>query len=231
MPDFLNKYDGPVGWVRWAHRGVHRLDHIVFPKRQERYVHSEKFDFRVNTAFEQVVRACADPSRFGGRNWMVESLVGALLELHESGHAHSWETWMNGQLVAGVWGVQIGGFVNMASMYHTVSHASKAALGRGLLMLRERGFEWVDRGMVPNHTVDYGVEWWPRWRYERELGRVLRQRRSIGDDARRGWAPLWIRAGSLLVRWGRALRRKLLGERMVIEPVPPEQKAREGEEA
>src|SRR3954468_22423800 len=54
MPDFVNKQDGPVGWVRWSHRGVQPLEDIQFPDSQKRYIFSKKFELRFNTAFEEV---------------------------------------------------------------------------------------------------------------------------------------------------------------------------------
>src|SRR5436305_8154250 len=74
MPDFVNKQDGPAGWVRWTHRGIQPLDEIVFPESQRRYIFSKKFELRFNTAFEEVVRACADAGRFG-KTWMTPELV------------------------------------------------------------------------------------------------------------------------------------------------------------
>src|SRR5438067_1359100 len=90
MPDFLNKRDGAVGWVRWSHRGVHRTDNIVFPKRQERYVRSTKWDVRMNEHFEEVVRNCAQAN---SPTWIIEPLIQGLLQLHKMGYAHSWETY------------------------------------------------------------------------------------------------------------------------------------------
>src|SRR3712207_4725180 len=81
LPDFLNKHSGPVGWVRWSHRGVQFLDErFVIPRKQKPYVFSPKFELRFNTAFEEVVRACADPSRPGiqkrcGESWITGDLI------------------------------------------------------------------------------------------------------------------------------------------------------------
>jgi len=219
MPDFLNRLDGPVGWVRWSHRGVHPLGNIDIPKRQQRYVFAEKYEVRVDTAFEQVLAGCADPQRFG-KTWLTPNLQRGLLALHRSGHAHSWETWMDGQLVAGVYGLQIGGYVVMCSMFHQVSHAAKAALGRGLLQLRDQGFEWVDRGMVPNHSVDYGVQWWPRWKYEQELYRVQRQRLAVAPHRPVPRTPAALRLGIPLLRMARGLRRRLWTDTLRTDAIP-----------
>src|SRR6266542_5163045 len=90
MPDFVNKTDGPVGWVRWTHRGVQPLDEITFPESQKRYIFSKKFELRFNTAFEEVIRECADPNRFG-KTWITPELVDGLIRLNKMGFAYSFE--------------------------------------------------------------------------------------------------------------------------------------------
>jgi len=221
MPDFLDKVRPPVGWVRWSHRGVHRLDNVVFPKRQERYVRSPKFDYRVNGAFEETLLECGKPDRFG-QTWMTKELIAGLLQLHKMGYAHSWEAWQDGKLAGGVYGLQIGGWVNMSSMFYRVSHASKAALGRGLLQLKEQGFEWVDRGMVPKHDVDYGVEWWSRWRYEAAIPALLKQQPSVAPGIPCAPVPWQIMAGSPVMKVVRGLKRRAFGEKPdPVVPTPP----------
>jgi leucyl/phenylalanyl-tRNA--protein transferase len=187
MPDFVNKQDGPVGWVRWTHRGVQPLDDIRFPDSQRRYVFSKKFELRLNTAFDEVVRACADAGRFG-KTWMTAEFVEGLGKLHRMGFAHSFEAWTVGErpeLAGGVWGVQIGSFITASSMFHRAPNATKAAYGQTLLHLKARGFTLVDTGMVPDHMVNYGSRYVPSWEFEEKLRTLLTQPRTILD----GLAP------------------------------------------
>jgi leucyl/phenylalanyl-tRNA--protein transferase len=214
MPDFLDGKSGPVGWVRWPHRGVQLLDKFKLPRKQKPYVMSEEFDLRFDTAFEDVVRACADPSRTAiregvGQTWLTPDLITGFLELHRRGFAHSYEAWHTGQLVGGTFGVHLGGYVNMISLFHRLPNASKAAAGRAMMHLRDRGFRLIDIGMVPDHHVDFGSEWLPRWKYESMLPQLLRQRLSIADDRPAPPVPASIRLGVPLVRAYRALRRRL----------------------
>src|SRR5947209_8903514 len=81
MPDFLNGKSGPVGWVRWPHRGVQFLDKFKIPRKQKSYVLSPQFELRFDSAFEEVVRACADVHRHaiadgpaGGQTWITPAL-------------------------------------------------------------------------------------------------------------------------------------------------------------
>jgi leucyl/phenylalanyl-tRNA--protein transferase len=225
MPDFLDLEIGRVGWVRRSHRGVNRLDNIQMPDRQRRYVMSKKFELRINAAFEECIRACADVSRSTiqkrlGKTYLTEDLIQGFLKLREMGHAHSFEAWHEGKLAGGVFGIQIGSFVSWISMFYRVSHASKAALGRGLLHLRERGFEIVDRGAKPDHSSDYGVQWWPRWKYEAEVLRLCRIPRSIIDGQAPTPLPPILERGLPLVRVGRAIGRRIwpFGPRLHQDP-------------
>ena len=217
LPDFLNKRDGEVGWVRWSHRGVQYLDKIVIPRKQKPYVNSPKFELRFNQAFEEVVRACADTQRNAiqkrsGDTWITAELMEGLLALRRMGFAHSFETWQDGQLVGGIWGVQVGSLVTMSSMFNRVSNASKCAMARTMLHLRERGFTMVDMGMVPDHLVHFGAEWAPRWKYEAELATLIRERKSISDEHPCPALPWQIRLGEPVLRIGRLVRRRLIGE-------------------
>ncbi len=219
MPDFLNKWDGPVGWVRWAHRGVYTLSKVEIPKSQQRYVF-KKFEFRVDESFPEVLDACADPDRFG-KTWISPNLKKGLVKLWELGYAHSWEAWSEGKLVAGLFGVQVGGYVNMMSMFTRVSHAAKCALGRGLIHMRERGFAYCDWGMVPKHSLNYGVEWWPRWKYEHVLAtEMLKINPSMTDKRPASPIPWQLKVGAPVVKLARGIRRRTIGE-STVEPSPP----------
>ena len=214
MPDFLNGKDGEVGWVRWPHRGVQRLEQFKIPRKQKSYVLSPQFELRFDQAFEEVVRECANVNRHvikdgPGETWITPALIDGLLQLHRMGYAHSYEAWQDGRLVGGTFGIQLGGLVTMVSLFHRVSNASKAAAGRAMMQLRDRGFTLVDIGMVPNHQVDFGSEWMPRWKFEAMLPELIKQDVSIDDAHPCSAVPLAIRAGVPLVRAARAVRRRL----------------------
>lgn len=213
MPDFLDGKSGEVGWVRWPHRGVQRLDQFKIPRKQKSYVLSPEFELKIDTAFEEVVRACADVNRHVmkdgvGQTWITPELIEGLLKLNRMGYAHSYESWMNDQLVGGTFGIQLGGLVTMISLFHRVSNASKAAAGRAMMHLRDRGFTRVDIGMVPQHQVDFGSEWMPRWQYEAMLPRLIRQKVSISEDHPVRPVPLAIQLGMPCVRAFRAVSRR-----------------------
>jgi len=222
LPDFINKRSGRAGWVRWPHRGVQFLDKFEIPRKHKKVIHSQDFELRFNTAFEDVVRATADTTRgyiqeHGGRTWITPELISALLQLRKTGHAHSFETWRNGQLVGGIWGVQLGGLITMSSMFTRVSNAGRCAMARTMMQLKSRGFKLVDMGMVPDHRVHFGAEWIPRWKYESMLPALIRQKLSISDDHPCPSLPWQIRICEPLLRLSRGILKR--AER--IKPLLP----------
>jgi leucyl/phenylalanyl-tRNA---protein transferase len=228
LPDFRNKQSGAVGWMRWSHRGLQFLDKFAIPRKQRPYVNSPKFELRFNHAFEETLRACADPARTGirkraGESWMTEPLIQGLLKLRDMGFAHSFETWQDNQLVGGIWGVQIGGLLTMSSMFNRVSNASKCAMARTMIHLKARGFTVVDMGMVPDHLCHFGAEWVPRWQYESLLPTLLSQPLSLDEKNPCRPLPRSIKAILPLTRALRAVRRKLTGRDAPPDPAVPQQ--------
>jgi leucyl/phenylalanyl-tRNA--protein transferase len=114
----------PMHWYSPVLRGIVPLDRLVVSRSLRRSLRD--FEVRVDTAFDAVVAGCADPSRDSG--WITDSVAAAYAELHRLGWAHSVETWRDGELVGGLYGVAIGGLFAGESMFHRVRDASKAAL-------------------------------------------------------------------------------------------------------
>jgi leucyl/phenylalanyl-tRNA--protein transferase len=214
LPDFLNRWDGQVGWVRWPHRGVQFLDKFEISRKHKKAIHSPDFELRFNTAFEEVVRATADTQRryiqrHAQDTWITPELISALLQLRQTGHAHSFETWKDNQLVGGIWGIQLGGLITMSSMFTRVSNAGRCAMARTIIHLKARGFKMVDMGMVPDHRVHFGAEWIPRWKYESMLPRLIRQKLSISDNHPCPPLPWQIQLAEPLLRLWRGFRSRL----------------------
>jgi leucyl/phenylalanyl-tRNA--protein transferase len=181
MVNWVNGESGPVRWTTGSHRGVQYLDKVQFPRKQKRYIFAPQFEIRYDTAFEEVARGCADPSR-EGKTWVSEELIRGLTALHKMGFAHSYEAWQDGKLVGGGFGVQLGSMISCDSMFHRVSNASKAAYGQTLVHLQKRGFKLVDTNGVADHQVNYGEEWLARWQFERQMFECLKERPSLTDN-------------------------------------------------
>ena len=129
------------------------------------------FEIRVDTACAEVIDACADPSRPSG--WIDGQIRTAYLRLHEMGWVHSVETWRDGRLVGGLYGVSLGGLFAGESMFHRETDASKAALV-GLVEILDDGEErLVDTQWQTPHLASLGVTELARTEYLGLLPRLL----------------------------------------------------------
>ncbi|MGZ4757290.1 MAG: leucyl/phenylalanyl-tRNA--protein transferase [Acidimicrobiia bacterium] len=161
--------DGPVAWWSPDPRGVIPLDGLHVSRSLRRS--QRRFELRVNTSFEAVMRACADPDRPHG--WIDESFVAAYGALHRLGWAHSIETWRDEELVGGLYGVAIGGFFAGESMFHRATDASKVALLNCVELLRAGEAVLFDVQWVTPHLASLGARPMPRHEYLRRLADAL----------------------------------------------------------
>jgi leucyl/phenylalanyl-tRNA--protein transferase len=227
LPDWLNGHDGTVGWVKYSHRGLQFTDRIHIGK-EKRYVFSKKFDIRFNTAFEQVVRSCADLKR-EGKTWITEDLIRGYCQLHRMGFAWCSEAWQGDKLVGGTFGLQIGAYIGQDSMFHHERNASKACYGQLLLRLQERGFPFLDVNGVSPLLAYFGAEWVPHWKFEMLMRDSLQRSASLTDErtAPSLAAPMLLRLKleQLTARIGRRLHlsRENFLERSqtLLSPVTP----------
>jgi leucyl/phenylalanyl-tRNA--protein transferase len=163
---------GPIGWWSPEPRGV--LEPHAFRERRSLKKARARFEIRVDTAFTDVVRRCADPEREG--RWITDEIVAAYAELHRLGWAHSIETWREDRLVGGLYGMAIGGLFAGESMFHAERDASKVALAALVDIVRADGDprRIVDVQWATEHLSRLGVEQWPRERYLAALSEALR---------------------------------------------------------
>ena len=150
-------------WWSPVERGVLPLDGLRVSRSLRQA--TRRMEIRVDTAFGEVVTACADPSRDG--SWIDGRIRSAYTRLHELGWAHSVETWQGGELVGGLYGVATGGLFAGESMFHRVSNASKVALVALVEILRD---EHADRRVLDvqwrtDHLASLGVVTVPRSTY------------------------------------------------------------------
>jgi leucyl/phenylalanyl-tRNA--protein transferase len=145
--------DGPMGWWSPDPRGVLRLDELRVSRSLRRSC--RRFEVRVDTAFEAVIDACADPSRPHG--WIDAQIRAAYLRLHELGWVHSVETSQDGELVGGLYGVAIGGLFAGESMFHRATDASKVALVALVEALDDGVSRLVDVQWRTDHLASLGV--------------------------------------------------------------------------
>jgi len=165
--------DRSAGMLWWSpvERGVLPLDSLRTSRSLRQSV--RHFEIRVDTAFDEVVRACADPRRDG--SWIDDAVIEAYTRLHRLGWAHSVESWREGRLVGGLYGVAVGGLFAGESMFHRVRDASKVALVGLVDLLRD---EHADRRVLDvqwstDHLASLGVVTVPRATYARMLAAAI----------------------------------------------------------
>ena len=177
--DLLNAYcegvfpmgddDGSISWYRPKMRGILPIADFHLPTRFERYFKNHPFEVRWNTAFGDVVRACADrPS-----TWINETILDTYEELHRIGHAHSAEVWRDGRLVGGVYGVSIGAAFFGESMFARETDASKVALVALVEKLKAAGFGLIDCQQETGHLASLGAAPIPRAEFVQKLAELI----------------------------------------------------------
>jgi leucyl/phenylalanyl-tRNA---protein transferase len=150
-------------WFCPPRRAILRFDELHVPRRLERKRRQAPFRLTRDQAFPQVIQACADAPRPGqSGTWITPEMVEGYVELHRQGLAHSVEAWEGGELVAGVYGVDVDGVFAGESMFHRRPDASKLALLELIRILREGGVEWLDIQMLTPHMEALGAREIPR---------------------------------------------------------------------
>jgi leucyl/phenylalanyl-tRNA--protein transferase len=166
---------GEIRWFSPDPRGILPLEGFHVPHRLARVCRKGTFRVEVNQAFESVVRACAhlerDPDDPG--SWINDEIIESYCALHDQGLAHSVETWREGRLVGGLYGVAIRGAFFGESMFHYARDASKVALVALVERLRERGYVLLDTQWVTPHLEQFGAIEISRTEYLALLERAL----------------------------------------------------------
>lgn len=160
-----------MGWWSPEQRGVLPLDGLRVSRSLRQSL--KHYEIRVDTAFDEVIAGCGDPSRDGG--WIDDGIVAAYTALHRLGWVHSVEAWRDGELAGGLYGVAVGGLFAGESMFARQRDASKAALVGlvGLLRDDHATHRVLDTQWQTPHLATLGVVEVPRADYLRRLGRAL----------------------------------------------------------
>lgn len=170
MPVDPRRRRSGIAWYSPDPRGIIPLDGLRVTRSLRRS--RRRYETRVDTSFDDVVRACADPDRSG--RWITEPIVDAYRTLHELGWAHSFETYHDGVLVGGLYGVRIAGLFAGESMFHRATDASKVALVELVDWLRATGGRLLDVQWSTPHLERLGAVAIPRSEYLRRLAEALR---------------------------------------------------------
>jgi leucyl/phenylalanyl-tRNA--protein transferase len=160
------------------------------PHSLRKVLRQGRFEVRLDTAFDEVVSACAEVERPGqAGTWITDAMRCAYAALHREGFAHSAEAWEQGQLVGGLYGVSLGSAFFGESMFTLRPDASKVAFVTLVAQLARWDFDLIDCQVHTEHLERFGATPWPRERFlealERSLARGTRRGpwRLDGEDA------------------------------------------------
>jgi leucyl/phenylalanyl-tRNA---protein transferase len=169
---WFNK-DEPVLWWSPDPRMILVPGELHVSRSLKRRMHHRDFTVKTDTAFEMVMRACAAPRRDEPGTWISERMIRAYVRLHQAGFAHSVETWIDGELAGGVYGVAIGRAFFGESMFTRRTDASKIALVSLVRQLERWEFGLIDCQMRTEHLASFGAREIPRREFVRRLNALV----------------------------------------------------------
>jgi leucyl/phenylalanyl-tRNA--protein transferase len=174
------RHDERVFLVDPARRGIIPLDGLRLTRRLARTVRSDHFVVKVDSAFEAVIEACAASRPGRLETWINGPIQALCCELFSRGLAHSVETWRDGALVGGLYGIALGGAFFGESMFSTERDASKVALTHLVSRLSAGGFTLLDTQFITEHLTSLGAVEISRAEYARRLAHALEQSADFG---------------------------------------------------
>lgn len=163
----------PVLWWSPDPRMVLVPDEFKLSRSLARVLRNGGFEVRCDTAFERVMRACAAPRPGQNGTWIQEDMIAAYCTLHELGYAHSIETWRDGELAGGLYGVAIGRMFYGESMFSCEANASKVALAHLARQLERWDFKLIDCQMNTSHLASLGAREIPRAEFVARLQELV----------------------------------------------------------
>jgi len=144
-------------WFNPPRRAIMPIEGLHIPRKLRALALKSPFEIRVDTAFDAVIAACAAPTESRTSTWINDDIRQIFSTLHQIGYAHSVESWQDGKLVGGVYGLALGGAFCGESMFSRTSNASKIALIHLCARLSAAGFTLLDCQMLNDHTARFGA--------------------------------------------------------------------------
>jgi len=166
-------HDQPILWWSPDPRMVLFPAELKVSRSLARTLRNARFEVRADTAFDAVIKGCRQPRRGESGTWITEEMAEAYGTLHRAGFAHSVETWLDGKLVGGLYGVALGRAFFGESMFARVSDASKVALVALARQLQHWGFGVIDCQMNTAHLASLGAREIPRAEFTRRLRELV----------------------------------------------------------
>ncbi len=168
--------DGSIYWYDPDPRAILPLEKFHVPRSLARRIRKGGFEVRFDTAFTEVMAACAEPILHRGdrdKTWISAEFIEVYSQLHHLGFAHSVETWIDDELVGGLYGVSLRGLFAGESMFSRVTDTSKIALVFLVERLRQKGFTLLDTQFMTPHLKQFGAVEILRAEYQTQLAQAL----------------------------------------------------------
>jgi leucyl/phenylalanyl-tRNA--protein transferase len=166
---------GEINWYSPDPRTIFELDEFHIPRSLKLILKKKEFGIRINERFEEVMCACAEREE----TWISETIIKSYVQLYQLGFAHSVETYKEGKLVGGLYGVAIHGAFFGESMFSKAKNASKIALVYLVEHLKKHEYILLDTQFITPHLQRFGAREIPRDEYLRRLEEALNFRRSF----------------------------------------------------
>lgn len=169
FPMAVPEDNNEIFWFKPDMRGIIPLDEFHVSKNLRRLFRKEHFQMRINSDFEATIRGCAERND----TWISEDIIDSYAKLHQIGYAFSFESWREGKLVGGLYGVSIGKVFFGESMFHKETDASKIALVYLVDFLKRHDYKLLDTQYLNDHLLQFGAKEVPNEEYEELLALAL----------------------------------------------------------
>ncbi len=184
FPMAENAQSDEINWYSPQKRAQISISDMHIPRRLKKSVRQMKiqdgtYTIKINTSFKKVMEACAEHRPERQETWINQTIIDSYSFLHELGHAHSVETWIDDDLVGGLYGVSIGGAFFGESMFSRATDASKIALVHLVARLHHAGFKILDTQFTNDHLEQFGVYEIDHEEYVEKLKHVLDLKRTL----------------------------------------------------
>lgn len=177
--------DCPLTWFCPEERAVLHFKDLHLSKSIEKGLRKSGFTTTIDQNFNDVIDACASVARkvpgggFQQGTWITREMNEAYKLMHKLGHAHSVETWKDGELVGGIYGVDSGGVFSAESMFYKESYASRKAILTLIEHLKSKGLEWLDIQVMTPHMLRMGASLLERGEFLDLLDKTLEENRKL----------------------------------------------------
>ena len=163
----------PILWWSPNPRAILYPADLHISRSLRKSLRTQGFEVTADRAFDDVIQRCAESRNAHEGTWITSGMQEAYCTLHRMGYAHSVETWRNGQLVGGLYGLAIGKAFFGESMFSQITDASKTALVALSVSLTAGGYHFIDCQVVSEHLNSLGAKAVPRYRFSSELKQAV----------------------------------------------------------